>query len=174
MCPVHQAVRAMVYCFYSRWLSGWINFSFSLSWWVRQLCLSESLLQERKREVEPSNSAVDIFRQPSTWQDYDDDHWDFLHLSRDSIELLLCLRSFWSCRLQRECLALDSSSKVMPAEDDEERPGGDWISFDTGGFWLSSSVTALITLCSTKAATVAMKPGSLTIFDQCLHYTGCA
>lgn len=54
---------------------------------------------------------------------------------------------------------------------DVEWSGGVGISIVTDGSWMSSSFTALITRFLTKAATGAVKPGSLMIFpiNTCLH-----
>lgn len=86
------------------------------------------------------------------------------HISRESSELFWYFRSLQSRRLRQDCLALKSSPNRAPAETDGECFGGDGISRATSDSCLSSSSITLTTCCLTKAATVVIKLGSLTVF----------
>lgn len=98
------------------WFMKWINSIFSSSRRARRICLSESLLQERKRELEQDDLELRIFNLLSAVEDEGDELSCFLYQAHNSIELPRCLRSFRSSRWRRERLDLNSSSEVVPAE----------------------------------------------------------
>lgn len=81
---VRLAVCTIVDWYFKRWLTWWSTSSFSSLWRVRRLCLSESLLQERKLETESDFSDANIFRLSSRYRDNDNECWcssRFLHNS---------------------------------------------------------------------------------------------
>lgn len=116
-----------------------------------------------------------IFRQPPAWKDDNIDRWGSLRLARDSTELSCGLRSFRSCRLQCERLALGSSSEAVLLNADGKRSGEDRISFVTCSTQLSPSSIVFLPHCLIMTATDKIKSASLMSFSisACIKVSDC-
>lgn len=162
---LRQTVYMIFYCFIEAIKSLVDHFQFLFVMTSTAFASIWTTASRAKARVQTRWFEGDIFRLLPAWEEEEDVRWCFLHLSCDVGELSPWFWCFLSCHLPRKLLPLNISSKMVAAKAEREQAGDDVISLVTGGSGLSSSYTALIINCLTKAGTGAIEPKSLTIFS---------